>query len=269
MNFYPLYDGFSRVWSLRRLLLSSPSGTRWLMYHAIGSDVPDDDKKLYSITADQFEQQAQWLSRTYPAVATEEKNLNSQQGVSIGITFDDGYRDNLYVAAPILQRYQLPFSVFVIADAVRRRDRLFLSATDIRRLISEYDVVIGSHGATHVPLTRCNDIRLREELTSSKHYLEDALGQEVIWISYPHGDVNRRVRDMAEEAGYRFGWTSFISTNDANIDPLMLPRLPVLSVDGLRIIKQKINGDWDWFVWKQRAFQVWQERHFQVGRSGG
>jgi len=259
VNLYPLYDGISRVWSLRRLLLSPPSGTRWLMYHAIGSDVPDDDKRLYSITADQFEQQVQWLSQAYPVVATEATNLNHQQGISIGITFDDGYRDNLYVAAPILQKYQIPFSVFVIADAVRRKHPLFLSAADLRQLVKHYDVVIGSHGATHVPLANCSDIDLREELVSSKHYLEDVLGQEVAWISYPHGSVDQRVRDIAEEVGYCFGLTSYIAPSNANTDPLMLPRAPVMRGDSMRMIEQKIQGDWDWFVWKQKMVDAWHE----------
>jgi len=257
LNLYPLYEGISRVWSLRRLLLSPPSGTRWLMYHAIGSDVPDDCKELYSITADQFEQQMQWLSQAYPVVATEATNLNNRQGISIGLTFDDGYRDNLYVAAPILQKFQMPFSVFVITDAVRRKDPLFLSDADLRQLVKDYDVVIGSHGATHVPLVGCSDICLREELISSKHYLEDMLGQEVAWISYPHGSVDQRVRDMAEEAGYRFGLTSYIAPSDANTDPLMLPRAPVMCGDSMCMIEQKIQGDWDWFVWKQYMVDAW------------
>jgi len=238
--------------------MKPPAGTRWLMYHAIGSDVPDDGLGWYSISADVFEQQLQWLSTSYPTVPLTKGSLSDLDEIQIGITFDDGYKDNLSVAAPLLQKYKMPFSVFVIADAVRRKDPLFLSESDLRQLAADYDVVIGSHGLTHVPLSGCSDARLREELVSSKHYLEDVLGQEVRWISYPHGAVNKRVRDLAEEAGYRFGLTSFISPNDANTDPLLLSRVPVLRVDGMRILEQKMMGDWDWSIWKQSIVNVWR-----------
>lgn len=267
MRLFPIYSVFSKVWSIRRIFGDVPAGERWLMYHAVGTDVPDDTSGLYSISAHEFEVHVQWLSQIFSVVARPHLQPSGDRGIQIGITFDDGYRDNLYVAAPILNKYRLPFSVFVIADAVRTKDKRFLSVVDLRRLVSDYDVVIGSHGNTHMPLTLCNDVRLREELVASKHFLEDALGQEVSWISYPHGAVDRRVRAMAEEVGYQYGFTSFFSSSEA--DPLMLPRLPVLNGDGLRMIEQKIHGDWDWFAWKQRVHQAWEEKRLRSGRNNG
>ena len=36
------------------------------------------------------------------------------------ITFDDGYRDNLTVAAPILEKYRLPATLFLATGYVER-----------------------------------------------------------------------------------------------------------------------------------------------------
>jgi peptidoglycan/xylan/chitin deacetylase (PgdA/CDA1 family) len=38
----------------------------------------------------------------------------------VSLTFDDGYRDALTVAGPILERYQLPFTVFVVSGFLAR-----------------------------------------------------------------------------------------------------------------------------------------------------
>lgn len=41
------------------------------------------------------------------------------------LTFDDGYRDNLEIAAPILQRYSAPYAIYVTTGFVNRTSRLW------------------------------------------------------------------------------------------------------------------------------------------------
>lgn len=250
-----LRHAFSRAiteaWSLRRAIVQPPKGLRILMYHAVGTVVPGDHKCLYSISAPVFEQQIKAMASMEQVVAVKLDQADiDDEHLSLGITFDDGYRDNLYTAVPILQKYQVPFCVFIVTGAVRSGDPLFLSSSGIRRLVTDYGAVIGSHTATHARLAECNDSDLKEELVSSKHYLENLLGQEVKSVSYPHGSVNRRVRDAAEEAGYQIGMTSRFGVNSSKIDRLLLNRIPVLAPDSLRVFRQKLCGDWDWNYWR-------------------
>jgi peptidoglycan/xylan/chitin deacetylase (PgdA/CDA1 family) len=61
---------------------------------------------------------------------------------TVCITFDDGYRDNLTVAAPILEKYRLPATLFLATGYVERAEtqwsdrlyRLSLPAPEHRRL---------------------------------------------------------------------------------------------------------------------------------------
>jgi len=238
-------------WSWRRLVAAPPKGLRVLMYHAIGTEVPEDRKCLYNIPVSVFEQQVEALASMAQAttISLHKLAIDDEQ-LNLGITFDDGYRDNLYTAAPILQKYQLPFSIFIVTESVKQNDPLFLSRSDIRALVNDCGANIGSHSATHARLAECSDRRLKEELVSSKHFLEDLLGKEVSSISYPHGSVSLRVRDAAEEAGYRIGMTSCFGVNSAKTDTLLLDRIPVLAPDNLRVFYQKIYGDWDWNRWR-------------------
>jgi peptidoglycan/xylan/chitin deacetylase (PgdA/CDA1 family) len=128
----------------------------------------------------------------------------------------------------------------------------FLSPAEVRELASMSGVTIGSHGATHTPLTALDDRALREELVKSKSALENIIGRAVDAISYPHGAVDRRVREAAAAAGYTIGACSRFDINSPGRDPLLLCRTDIHACDTLRIFKQKLHGDWDWYKWRDR-----------------
>src|ERR1700722_15380665 len=97
---------------VRRLL------SRWipdgvvLMYHRI--DDPPVDPWGICVSADRFKEQMECLSRLN--VACHLNDIQSRGG-RVAVTFDDGYADNLYAAKPILERYAIPATVFVISGS--------------------------------------------------------------------------------------------------------------------------------------------------------
>jgi peptidoglycan/xylan/chitin deacetylase (PgdA/CDA1 family) len=234
-------------------LCSAPrKGLRILLYHSIGAPVNGDKKDIFCLSAQLFEEQMAELSNhnsfetiSLPRVST----LEEMHGVAV--TFDDGYKDNLSVAAPILEKYKIPFTVFATTSYIREGAFPFLSETELRFLSENPLVTIGSHGVTHLPLTDYNDRALKNELESSKHYLEDLTGKEISMISYPHGRVNKRVRDAVESTGYKLGASSFFNVNNVSTDLLMLSRTCIFGKDSVRIFRQKLYGDWDWYRWWQ------------------
>lgn len=237
----------SEIVACGRCCSAPRAGLRILLYHAIGSPALGDTRGLFSIRRDVFEQQMDHLSAEHGgAVVGLDPDLSFESNAQIAISFDDGYQDNLDVAAPILVSRGLPFTVFVTADFVRKSRSGFLTPSGLRELAAVPNVRIGAHGATHVALSECDDAQLRDELHSSKRYLEDTIGRDVFTMAYPYGAADRRVRDAVGAAGYRLAASSYALVNDAKRDRLMLGRTEVLGGDSLRVFRQKLHGDWDW-----------------------
>jgi peptidoglycan/xylan/chitin deacetylase (PgdA/CDA1 family) len=223
------------------------------MYHAIGTSALGDTLGLFSLSPERFRQHMALLGacKQVRVVEFDAAALNGN-GYRVVITFDDGYQDNLEVAAPILSELGFPFTVFVTSEFVRSRKAGFLSPSALRALAALPGAQIGAHGANHVALTQCDDTTLRKELMSSRSYLEDLLGCEVQTLAYPYGAADRRVRDAALAAGYSLGACSQAGLNSAARDPLLLARTEIVSFDSKRVFAQKLHGDWDWYRWRTK-----------------
>jgi peptidoglycan/xylan/chitin deacetylase (PgdA/CDA1 family) len=232
--------------------LCPPSeGLRVLMYHAIGTPALGDTLGIFSLRPQRFRQHMALLQGWQQGqVVNFDSAALIGAGCRVAITFDDGYLDNLEVAAPILCELRLPFTVFVTSEFVRHGKAGFLSPDALRNLAALPGAQVGAHGANHVALTQCDDVTLRNELISSRHYLEDVLGREVLTLAYPYGAVDRRVRDAALAAGYQLGACSLAGINPSKRDSLMLARTEIVAFDSGRVFAQKLRGDWDWYRWR-------------------
>lgn len=75
------------------------------------------------VSQSDFEKQMKYLRRWYRVVPLEQlvkiiKNNKSLSGDTIAITIDDGYRDNFIYAYPVLRKYGMPATIFLITDYV-------------------------------------------------------------------------------------------------------------------------------------------------------
>ena len=93
-------------------------GSLILLYHRV-AELPLDPL-LLSVTPAHFEEHLQVLSRlTKPlSLRTLVRSLKSKEVASHGtvVTFDDGAADNLHNAKPLLERYDIPATVFVATE---------------------------------------------------------------------------------------------------------------------------------------------------------
>jgi peptidoglycan/xylan/chitin deacetylase (PgdA/CDA1 family) len=233
----------SAVYGVVKKAIPPPTGFRILMYHAVGSTVPGDVRGLYNMAPDRFKQHMKVLSEFSSGRVAHLIEM-PEQGVAV--TFDDGYRDNLECAAPILANLTIPFTVFVTPSFVLSGHPIYLSVAGLRELASVPGASIGAHGQSHRRLTECNTHQLHEELTNSRKWLEDVLDRSVTTMSYPHGAVNQPVQRAVAAAGYQIAAGSRFGANLSDCDPLLLARTDVWPQDTTRAFRAKLVGDWDW-----------------------
>ena len=95
-----------------------------LMYHSV--EMPEASKYIdpaWSMTLKCFERQIRFLARRRHVIPLSElvellKNGREPKPGSVVLTFDDGYKDNFYVVAPILRHYGLPATISLATDYV-------------------------------------------------------------------------------------------------------------------------------------------------------
>jgi len=221
-------------------------GFRILMYHAVGTALDFDSNGL-SIAPELFHRQMSLLQQASSLKITAlGQGTESGPGTHIAVTFDDGYQDNLSVAAPILAELEIPFTIFIVPTHIESGHPYYLTLPQLRELASLPGCSVGSHGMRHVRLAPLSDSELLGELRDSRLWLEDVLGRSVRMIAYPYGSASRRVRNAAERAGYTLGVCSRTGINGPQRDPLLLCRTEILASDSARLFRHKLYGHWDW-----------------------
>ncbi|MDP3541446.1 MAG: polysaccharide deacetylase family protein [Elusimicrobiota bacterium] len=224
-------------------------GLRVLGYHAVGSTLPGDPYGL-STPAEAFARQMDLLSSGRFGKTVPLGGAKLDGGAEIAVTFDDGYRDALTTAAPILARLSLPFSVCV-TPGLLDSGRPHLSWPELKELALVPGCEIGAHGLTHARLDGLGAEDLARELSESRRRLEDALGRAVSVMTWPHGAASRRAADAARAAGYSRAGCSLYGVNGPDREPLLLKRTEIVSFDDERDFAGKASGAWDWFALRQ------------------
>ncbi|WP_378953531.1 polysaccharide deacetylase family protein [Pelosinus sp. sgz500959] len=200
-----------------------------LLYHRVGSE-PDD----LTISVKHFEQDMELLSYGgYNALSLEQVkqhlqgNSSSLPSKPIVITFDDGYLDNYINAFPILQKYSMVASFYIITGMVGNNDRLTIPQI---REMQAVGMDFGSHTITHRSLGELVPKDVATELNQSKSDLEQIIGKSVDFISYPCGSYKSETLQIAREAGYLGGFS--VQSGFAEFsNPLTIRRIPIFHHD--------------------------------------
>jgi peptidoglycan/xylan/chitin deacetylase (PgdA/CDA1 family) len=217
-----------------------------LTYHQIATPPasPSPFRSL-SVPLAHFESQMGWLKRLgYQGLSMRDLMpylRGEREGRVVGITFDDGYQNNLLHALPVLQRVGFTATVYAVSQRLGQSNTwdqalgVPVSALMTRQELQEWShagLEVGSHTRNHVRLTHCTEQEAQREIAGSKAELEDLLGCAVSQFCYPYGEFNASLSRRVDEAGYEAATTTLRSRERggerAREEWFTLSRVPVV-----------------------------------------
>ena len=211
-----------------------------LMYHSICVPPQDEVMRSIHVKPRSFANQM-WilhkLGYTGLSMTELEPYLRGEKtGKVVGITFDDGYKNNLTQAAPLLARYNFRATCYVVSSAIGRDNfwdrgvgippNPIMSRDDLQAWL-RLGMEVGCHTHSHPDLTQTNLQKQRTELQRSKLELETITQTEVAHLCYPYGRYNQQSIALAEDFGYRTATTMRRGRATITDHPLQLPRIPI------------------------------------------
>ncbi|MCI6301158.1 MAG: polysaccharide deacetylase family protein [Megasphaera elsdenii] len=140
------------------------------------------------------------------------------------ITFDDGYVDNYEEAYPILKKYNMRGTIFLIINLMDTPG--YLTWDQVKEMAAD-GMEFGSHTISHKPLTSFDRAGVRHELQDSKDIIEKMTGKPCHFIAFPEGKYNDMVMEETRGAGYRYAFTVDTGRDFPWDDPYDLDRVPM------------------------------------------
>lgn len=217
-----------------------------LLYHSVDTTSARGFRE-WVVAPDMFARQMSCLARcgyrpiTVSLLASALSRGAPLPSDTVVITFDDGFRDFMTAALPVLDKHCFVATIYVVSGYVGGTSRWLtnigeghrrmLGWRDLR-VLAEHGFEIGAHTVTHPQLDILSPATARDEISVSKGVLEDGLGAPVTSFAYPHGYANRVTRRLVSSAGFSsacrvgnvsctltesvFALSRFVITNDVD-----------------------------------------------------
>lgn len=177
-----------------------------LLYHEFYKTEPP--KNLYGVisTPKQFEKDMLYIiDKGYTFVSINDV-IDYKNGVkalpekSVVVTFDDGYMSNYTDIYPILKKYNIPATIFIVNDLVGTGNYFGWEAA--KEMQESGLITIASHGHSHVDMTKVDIEEFKEKNASYLKVLEEKLGKpKHVIFAYPYGFYNDETNAVLKELG--------------------------------------------------------------------
>lgn len=215
-----------------------------LMYHSIANE-PLPKLKGLRVSIKTFEKQVAYLAKHgYHSLTLAEmiERKNDIPPKTVVITFDDGYKDNLTNALPILQKYNFKATLFLVIERENNDWAKYrkqsnqgvihtiekLSNNDVTKLLQSGLIEIGAHTLHHYNFQELSVEAKKEEIARSKESIEKNFGVPCKTFSYPFGLFTKDDDTLVQDAGFIGAVTTERRSVHLNKDSLyLLPRIAI------------------------------------------
>lgn len=157
------------------------------------------------------------------------------EGAWVSIAFDDGNESHFHVAARELEEHGVRGTFYLVTDWLGRGG--YLSWEQAGEMAAKGHE-IGSHTASHRPLTEVPAGQLRDEVEGS--LLQLARVGAAGGLAYPFGDFDEVVEPYAASRA-RYVRTSLEGMNDATLDPTRIRVFPVTAATTAHELERAVD----------------------------
>jgi peptidoglycan/xylan/chitin deacetylase (PgdA/CDA1 family) len=245
-----------------------------LMYHRVAHvGFTDPALDSWNVPPSVFERQISALSEMADCVRLDELPAHLAPEAPrrarplVCLTFDDGFSSVFSEVLPVLRRYSLPATAFVVTkyvgtaqpmafDRWARRHAARVSPDtwrpmtwdEIEGCVASGLVSIGGHSHEHRDGRECTAEELSDEVALSREVLDRRLGPgQATPYAYPYGcsrlgEVPPAYREAVRRAGYARAVSTDLGLATAGSDPFLLPRIEVTAVDTPAMLRAKLHG---------------------------
>jgi len=213
-----------------------------LMYHSIAKVPKDSVMRSLHVPPSRFALQMRIL-KTLGYTGLSLKDLQpylegKKNGKVVGITFDDGYRNNLTEALPILSKNGFTATCYLISNKLGHYndwdEAKGITRNELMTISEAHDWLnagmdIGAHSEHHIDLTSCDGQTLEQEVVQSKRSLETTFNCNVDHFCYPYGLYNNQVLETVKRAGFITATTMKRGRSEPMTNTMLeLPRIPIV-----------------------------------------
>jgi len=253
-----------------------------LTYHRIASHVDGLPAPLHNVEPHRFSAQLHELSRrgfqfvSLNAALSAAHQRQSLPPKSVVLTFDDGFATVYTHAWPLLERLQIPATVFINTAYIDSDDpfpfdawgRAYhdrapldtyrpLTTAECREMSESGLIAIGAHTHTHQDHRGCPEA-FREDLQKSVEIVRERFRESDVTFAFPYGCVhagfaNADAIEAAGTTGVRCGLTTTAALVDTKDSPFRWGRFNVFAWDTGATLTAKLGG---WYGWAPRTKQA-------------
>ena len=191
-----------------------------LMYHAVSDDCWGFEELF--VKPAEMELQLQYLvDNGYDAIFLEDLSHVEDYEKPVILTFDDGYDDNYTELFPLLEKYGVKATIFVIGNAMGKPHKM--TQAQVYELASSGLVSIQSHGYTHREMGTLSKEELDDEMRLSRDAIACVTGFTPYALCYPVGSYSDCALEAARQY-YSYGLLMSSGLYNTSMDPLLIPR---------------------------------------------
>lgn len=212
-----------------------------LMYHQIDLPAPRGTKfRGLTVHPKSFARQMRWMHRLgYQGLSMRDLTpylSGERTGKVFGITFDDGFRNVLTHALPVLNALGFTSTNYLVAhqldgtnvwDAQNNVPTQPLMSRAQACVWSQSGQEVGSHTLDHIRLPDVSEAEARTQMIESRRILCELVNQDVTAFCYPYGQFKPEHVKIAAESGYLNATTTQRGLASSQDSAFLLPRIGV------------------------------------------